>query len=121
MSEVLYIFVVQFVVMIPGMDPKKLEQTLKQLGMQMENIQASLVTIKTNSGDIIIDKPQVIKTTMRGQIVYQISGETKEESVSADDIKLVKDQTGIKDEKKIRKALEETKGDVVEAIMKLKS
>lgn len=114
-------FVLQFVVMIPGMDPKKLEQALKQLGMKMEDVQANQVIIKTDTGDITIDKPQVIKTTMRGQVVYQVSGEIKEQSFSEDDIKLVMNQTGIKDEKKIKKALEETKGDVVEAIMKLKS
>ena len=36
-----------------------------------------------------------------------------------DDVKLVMEQTG-KSEKEARKALEETKGDIAEAIMKLK-
>ncbi|RLE28945.1 hypothetical protein DRJ54_05590, partial [Candidatus Acetothermia bacterium] len=75
---------------------------------------------KTDSGDITIDDPQVIKTSMKGQIVYQVSGKTKEQAFSDEDVKLVMEQTGVKDEKKIKKALEETNGDVVEAIMKLK-
>jgi len=106
--------------MIPaGMDPKKVEQMLKQLGMEMEDIKASQVIIKRDEGDIIIDKPQVVKTTMRGQVIYQVSGEVRQE-ISQEDIKLVMDQTGIKDEEKVKKALQEAKGDVVEAIMKLK-
>ena len=106
--------------MIPGMDPKKLEQTLKQLGMKLEDITAEQVIIKSDNGDIIIDNPKVVKTTMRGQVVYQISGDIQEKSFSEEDIKLVIDQSGIKDETKVKKALEESKGEVVEAIMKLK-
>jgi nascent polypeptide-associated complex subunit alpha len=103
----------------PGVDPKKLEQMLKQLGMEMEEIPASQVIIKRDEGDIIIDKPQVVKTSMRGQVIYQVSGDVRQE-ISPEDIKLVMDQTGIKDEEKVKKALQEAKGDVVEAIMKLK-
>ena len=106
--------------MIPGLDPKKLEQTLKQLGMKMEDIPANEVIIKTDKGDITINDPHVVKTTMKDQIVYQISGKTKEQAFNEEDIKLVMTQTGVKDENRIKLALEESKGDVVEAIMKLK-
>lgn len=106
--------------MIPGMDPKKVEQMLKQLGMKMEDIPASEVIIKTDDGDITISNPQVVKTIMKDQVVYQVSGNVKEETFSEEDVKLVVNQTGIKDEKRIKQALEESKGDVVEAIMKLK-
>lgn len=107
--------------MIPGMNPKQLESMLKQLGMKMENISATQVIIKTNTGDITINDPQVVKTTMKGQIVYQVSGNTEEAAFSEDDVKLVIEQTGIKDKEKVIKALEESNGEVVEAIMKLKS
>ena len=107
--------------MIPGgMDPRKVEQMLKQLGMEMEDIKATEVIIKTEGGDIIIEKPQVVKTTMKGQVIYQVSGEVKQDNFSEEDIKLVMDQTGIRDEEKIKQVLKETKGDVVETIMKLK-
>lgn len=106
--------------MIPGLDPKKMEQMLKQLGMEMEDIKANEVVIKTDDGDIIITNPQVVKTTMRGQVVYQVSGDVTQEAFSKEDVKLVMDQSGIKDEAKVIKALQEAKGDVVEAIMKLK-
>ncbi|MEM5878040.1 MAG: nascent polypeptide-associated complex protein [candidate division WOR-3 bacterium] len=102
------------------MDPKKVEQMLKQLGMEMEDIKAKEVIIKAEGGDIVIENPQVVKTTMRGQVIYQVSGDVKQENFPEEDIKLVMDQTGIKDEEKIKQALKEAKGDVVEAIMKLK-
>ncbi len=106
--------------MFPGLSPDKMEKMMKKLGMQMDNIQAKQVVIKTESGDIKIDEPQVIKTTMKGQVVFQISGNIKEEKFSEDDIKLVMDQTGEKNKDKIRQILKETNGDIVEAIMKLK-
>lgn len=103
------------------MNPKQLEGMLKQLGMKMQNISATQVVIKTDTGNITIDDPQVVKTTMKGQVVYQVSGKVDEQLYSEDDVKLVMEQTGIKDQEKIKKTLEETNGDVVEAIMKLKS
>lgn len=107
--------------MIPGMNPKQLEGMLKQLGMKMENITATQVVIKTDTGDITINDPQVVKTTMKGQIVYQVSGNVNEATFTEEDVKLVMDQTGIQDRKKAEKALQESNGEVVEAIMKLKS
>jgi len=106
--------------MIPGMDPKKMEKMLRQMGMKMDNVEATQVIIKTDSGDIVIDKPQVVKTTMKGQVVYQVSGNVKESGFSESDVKLVMEQSGVKDEAAVKKVLKETSGDVVEAIMKLK-
>jgi len=107
--------------MLPSLDPKKMEQMLKKLGMKMDNIPANEVIIKTDSGDITIERPQVIKTSMKGQVVFQVSGNVKEQSFSDEDVKLVMEQTGVKDENKIKQTLQETSGDIVEAIMKLKN
>ena len=107
--------------MIPGMNPKQLEGMLKQMGMKMENISATQVVIKSDNGDITIDNPQVVKTTMKGQVVYQVSGNADEATFSEEDVKLVIEQSGVKDEEKVKKALQESNGEVVEAIMKLKS
>ena len=106
--------------MFSGLSPDKMEKMMKKLGMQMDNIPAKQVVIKTESGDIKIDEPQVIKTTMKGQVVFQISGNIKEEKFSEDDIKLIMEQTGEKNKDKIRQILKETNGDIVEAILKLK-
>ena len=107
--------------MIPGMNPKQMQAMLKQLGMKMDNISATQVVIKTDTGDITINNPQVVKTTMKGQVVYQVSGNVDEATFNEEDVKLVMDQTGIQDRKKVEKALQESNGEVVEAIMKLKS
>jgi len=59
-----------------------------------------------------------------GQDTYQISGKTKEREVEAeliipdDDVDLVATQTGVSQDE-ARKALEETGGDLAEAIMRL--
>jgi len=107
--------------MFPGLDPKKMQQMLKKMGMKMDNIPANEVIIKTDSGDITIENPQVIKTSMKGQVVFQVSGNVKEQLFSDEDVKLVMGQSGVKDEERIKRALQETNGDIVEAIMKLKN
>jgi len=59
---------------------------------------------------------------MQGQETWQIMGDVKEEDESSgvreDDIKLVMEKTGKGDEE-AKKALEETNGDIAEAIVKL--
>ena len=105
--------------MFPTLDPKKMEKMLKKLGIETEPIDATEVLIKTPSGEIKITNPQVIKTTMKGQVIFQISGSV-EEAVSEADINLVMEQSGCKDRDLVEKTLRETQGDVVEAIMKLK-
>jgi nascent polypeptide-associated complex subunit alpha len=102
------------------MDPKKMQQMMKQLGMKMDNIPASQVIIKTETGDIIVDEPQVIKTIMQGQIVFQVSGNVKEKSINDEDVKLVIEQTGVNDKEKIKKLLQQNNGDVAKTIMQLK-
>jgi nascent polypeptide-associated complex subunit alpha len=106
--------------MFPSLDPQKMQQMLKKMGMKMDNIPATQVIIKTDSGNITIGNPQVIKTTVQGQVVFQVSGDVKEQSSSDEDIKLVIEQTGINDEKRVKQVLKETDGDIAEAIMKLK-
>jgi nascent polypeptide-associated complex subunit alpha len=57
---------------------------------------------------------------MQGQKSYQITGNAHTESaISEDDVKMVAEQTGASEEN-ARKALEESNGDIAEAIMKLK-
>ncbi len=106
--------------MFPVMDPKKMQQMLRRLGMKVDSIPANRVIIKTDSGEIIIENPQVLKTSLKGEVIFQISGNVKEKSYSDEDVKLVMEQSGIEDKEKVKRVLEESKGDVVQAIMKLK-
>lgn len=103
---------------IGGLNPKKMQAMMKQLGINQEEISATKVTIETPDKNIIISNPNVQKINMQGQESFQISGDISEEdNLSEDDIKLVAEKTG-KSEDEARKTLEETK-DIAEAIIKL--
>ena len=108
--------------MIPGlggMNPKKMQGLMRQLGMEQEEVEAERVVIEKSDGKIVIKNPQVVKITMQGQSSFQISGEIveMEEGFSDEDVKMIMEKTG-KTEKEVKKVLEE-KGDIAEAIVAL--
>ena len=64
--------------MFGGLDPKKMQAMMKQLGIAQQEIDASKVIIeKTDGNKIIIEEPSVVKIKMQGQESFQISGEIK--------------------------------------------
>jgi nascent polypeptide-associated complex subunit alpha len=109
--------------MIPGlggMNPKKMQAMMKQLGINQEDIDASRVVIETSEKDIIISNPSVQKITMNGQDSFQITGEISESSssdITDDDVKLVMEKTKCSEEE-AKAALNDT-GDIAAAIVKL--
>lgn len=108
--------------MFGGMNPKKMQGMMKQMGIAQEEISASKVIIEKNDGTkLIIDDPSVIKIKMQGQTSFQITGEEKEESVevgiSEDDINTIVEKTG-KSKEQAKESLEKT-GDLAESIMEL--
>jgi len=107
--------------MFHGIDPKLMKQAMKRMGIKQVDIDASEVIIRTPGKDIIIRNPQVAKVNMMGQETFQVSGDIVEVlGISEDDVKTVASQAGVSEEK-ARKALEEAKGDLAEAILKLQS
>ena len=112
--------------MLPGMNPRKMQQMMKQLGIQQVDIPALEVIIKTKDRNIVITNPSVAKVNMMGQENFQISGDIHEEAVSSvpdiseEDIRTVTDQTGV-DKNTARKAIEKAEGDLAEAILNLKN
>ncbi len=104
-----------------GMDPKKMQAMMRQLGIKQEDIEAERVIIEKADSRIIIENPSVQKIEMQGNESWQISGDAREESrevgISEEDVKLVMEKTG-KSEKEVKKVLEETK-DIAEAIIRL--
>jgi len=103
-------------------NPKQLEKMARQMGMQMNTIEAEKVIIITKEKKIVIDSPQVAKVNAMGQETFQISGgdvsEENKERFSDDDVKMIMVQTGAVEEEAAA-ALEETQ-DIAEAILKLK-
>ncbi len=106
--------------MLPGkMSPKKVQEMMKKLNMNVRELEAEEVIIKCHDKNVIISKPEVMITDMMGKEVYQISGEVSESSqVSEDDIKMVMEKTG-KDRTTVVKKLEELDNDLAKAIMEL--
>ena len=106
--------------MFPGLDPKKMQAMMKQLGIAQEEIDASRVVIeKSDGGKLIVENPNVTKIKMQGQETFQISGEISEESgISEEDVQTIIEKTGVS-EKTARETLEKNGGDLAEAIMEL--
>jgi nascent polypeptide-associated complex subunit alpha len=110
--------------MIPGMNPRKVQQMMKQMGIQQVDIPAQEVIIKTAEKTIVISNPSVAKVNMMGQETFQISGEIHEQEVSSkpdiseEDVKTVMEQANV-DEETAKKAIENSEGDLAEAIISL--
>jgi len=105
-----------------GLDPKKMNALMKQMGMSQEEIPASKVTIEKPDGrKLTINNPSVTKIIMQGNESFQITGDTNEESeapsISEDDIKTIVEKTSCS-ETEAKEALEKT-GDLAEAILEL--
>jgi len=106
--------------MMPGMDSKKMQQMMKQMGINSEEIEAKSVVIETENEKLIIEEPQVVRISMQGQVSFQISGKVrKEEKLSEEDVKMVSEQAGVSEDD-AREALRNCNGDIADAIMKLK-
>ncbi len=110
--------------MMPGrINPKQMNQMMRKLGISVKEIEnVEKVIIQTDTREYIFDGAEVTIMDAQGQKTYQIVGnprivERKEETPK-EDIELIMEQTG-KTAEEAKKALEETKGDIAEAIMKL--
>jgi len=110
--------------MFGGMNPKKMQAVMKQMGIAQEEINTEKVTIhKSDGSNLIIQPAQVTKIKMQGQETFQIAGEVREETpevgINQEDVDTIAEKTG-KSKEEAKAALEET-GDLADAIMKLSS
>jgi nascent polypeptide-associated complex subunit alpha len=105
--------------MLGGIDPKQMDSLMRKMGIKSQSIDAEEVVIK-GPKTIVIKEPQVTMMEVQGQKTFQISGRVEESAQDNEgDIGVVMEQTGASEEE-ARKALEESQGDIAEAIMKLK-
>ena len=122
------------------MDPRRMNQMMKQLGIDVVDIEdVQEVIIRTRAKDIVFEAPSVTIMTAQGQKTYQVVGNPKvvqkgapatsapaktapspppRLEITDDDVNLVASQSG-KKPSEARKALEATNGDIAEAILKL--
>lgn len=116
--------------MLPGvgMNPKQMKQmqrAMKKMGMDMKDVKGvTEVVIKFKDKELVINNPEVNIMNVMGQETYQISGKAEEHKIETEleipdeDVEIVANQTGASKEEVI-KVLNETEGDLAEAIMRL--
>lgn len=103
-----------------GNDPKKIQQMMKKLNLNVRQIEAETVIIKAKDKEIIINKPEIMIADMMGKEVYQITGEVYEKTPADEsDISLVMEKTG-KDRNTVVRKLEELNNDLAKTIRELK-
>ena len=106
-----------------NINPKKMQEAMKQMGIAQEEIYATKVIIEKENSQIVIENPSITKIKIQGQESFQISGDVKEDpliqelQISEQDIKTVMEKTNCSEEQ-ARKTLEKTK-DLAETILEL--
>lgn len=106
------------------MNKRQMQQAMKKMGINQEQLDASEVIIKLVDKDLIIRNPDVARVNMMGQETFQIVGEVEElerettPDINEDDVQTVVDQTGVSQDI-ARRAIEDANGDLAQAILSL--
>ncbi len=124
-----------------GLNPRKMKQMMNQMGIDLEDIDAEEVIIRTAEEELVFHDAEVQRMDAQGQQTYQVVGEPEtrprgeasavegdadadtdaesatEGGFSEDDVEIVAMRTGAS-EADAREALEET-GDLAAAVQKL--
>jgi len=106
--------------------PREAKRMMQRMGLSMgEMPDVQEVVFKTSTKEIIIENPEVAIMEMRGQKIFQVTGEKiiekaieKKATIPEEDIQLVATQAKVSIEE-ARAALEQTKGDLAQAILLL--
>ncbi|MUV57915.1 nascent polypeptide-associated complex protein [Halogeometricum sp. CBA1124] len=129
-----------------GMNPRKMKQMMKQMGIDVTELDAEEVVIKTADEELVFSDAQVTRMDAQGQETYQIVGqpETRErgsgdaggedataveaaesaesadedEAIPDSDVELVAQRAGVP-KGDAREALEAENGDLAAAISRL--
>jgi nascent polypeptide-associated complex subunit alpha len=108
--------------MMPGIDQKKMQSIMKQMGISQTEIDAKRVIIECIDKNIVIENPSVLKIKMQGQTNFQISGDISEVENKEDntelDIKTIIEKTGCT-KKQAEEAYNKANKDLTEAILSL--
>lgn len=108
--------------------PREARRMMQRIGLSMDTLSdVEEVIVRTSTKEIVIENPEVAVLKLRGQQIFQITGEKIVEKqikqkleIPEEDVRLVADQTG-KSMEKARKALEESGGDLAKAILLLQT
>lgn len=99
---------------------KDMAKMMKQMGMDMEEIDADEVVVKVGEKRLVFDNPSLSKIEAQGQEVWQLQGSysEQEQGPSQEDVELVTEKAGCTEDE-ARKALKDSGGDIAEAVMSL--
>ena len=105
--------------------PREAKRLMQRMGLSMSSIEVKEVILKTSSKEIVIENPEVAVLEVQGQKIFQITGGKISEktiegkiTIPEEDIQLVAQQANVSLEE-ARAALEQTKGDLAQAILLL--
>lgn len=123
-----------------GLDPNKMQQMMKQMGIDIDDIDAEEVIIRTSDEQLVFTDAEVQRMDAQGQQTYNIVGtperrargasetgnaggetemeETTDEGLPKEDIQIVADRADTSMEA-AREALLATDGDLVAAVERL--
>jgi nascent polypeptide-associated complex subunit alpha len=120
-----------------GLDPRKMQQMMDQMGIDMDELDAEEVVIRTADEELVFTDPEVTCMSAKGTDTYQVVGEPEtrergdaagavEAAEDADtgsaipdaDVEIVAQRAGV-DEDTAREALEAVDGDLAAAVERL--
>ena len=118
-----------------GLDPPKMQQMMEQMGIDIDEIDAEEVIIRTAEEDLVFTDADVQRMDAQGQETYNVVGSpehrsreeggdaggvahTDEGGIPQGDVDLVAQRTGA-GEQRAREALEATDGDLAAAVERL--
>ncbi|MFC4544149.1 nascent polypeptide-associated complex protein [Halosolutus amylolyticus] len=118
-----------------GLNPRKMEQMMEQMGIDVEDIDAEEVIIRTDEYDLVFGDAEVTKMDARGQETYQVIGSPEQvesgtaggdadaggdagPSIPDEDVELVAGRAGVSEDE-AREALEANDGDLAAAVESL--
>ncbi len=108
--------------MFPGkINPKQMQSMMKAMGIKSDSLEVERVTIELSSKKIVMEKPNVTVIEAQGQKTYTVMGSEKIEELgaSSEDIELVCQKTGCSKER-AKQALQESGGDIAQAILSIR-
>jgi len=111
---------------VKRVSPREAKRMMQRMGLSMgEMPDVQQVVFKTSTKEIIIENPEVAILDMHGQKIFQVTGEKivekaveKKTTIPEEDVQLVAIQAKVSVEE-ARAALEQTKGDLAQAILLL--
>lgn len=95
-----------------------MSKMMKQMGMDMEELNADKVEVKIGDKKLVFDSPEISKINVQNQEVFQLQGSYREvEEVNQEDVELVMEKTDASEDE-AKEALKKH-DDVTEAVMDL--